>query len=404
MSQNASAPPLRLCRVVTVPLTFATLLFEQVKAIVDSGIELTLACSDGEEIGRVVASDPRLRHRMIPFTRTMSPLEDRRALTRLIGLFRRERFDIVHSSTPKAGLLAAIAARTVGVPIRIHTFTGQVWVELTGPLRWLTKSADRLIGRLASVTYADSHSQAEFLIRSNIVARDKLRVLGDGSVSGVNLERFHPQRREAIGARVREHLGIPPDAMVIGFVGRVTRDKGIAELTQAFVSLALQRRNVWLLLVGPLEEQRDSLSSAVHYCVKEHDRIIATGHCQSPEDYVAAMDLFCMPSYREGFGSVVVEAGAMGIPVVATAIPGLVDAVVDGATGALVPVKDTRALRLVLEQLLDDAPLRQRMGNTGRRRAERLFDARRVNNLVVDEYYRLVARTPTTAENHAPHR
>jgi glycosyltransferase involved in cell wall biosynthesis len=387
-----SGRPLRLCRVVTVPLTFATLLREQIDAIVRRGIDLTLVSSAGPELDAIARAVPTVKCCSLPLTRQMSPTQDAQALLKLVRLLLDGRFDILHSSTPKAGLVAAVAGALARVPVRLHTYTGQVWVELHGPMRTLMRQVDRLIGHLSTATYADSASQREFLIAQRLIAPHKITTLGAGSISGVDLARFNPELDPNQRQAMRRELGIAEDSMAIVFVGRLTKDKGIAELVRAFGSLRTRGNDVDLLVMGPQEPERDPPPPETLAALAADPRIHKIGFADQPEKYLALADIFCLPSYREGFPTVVIEAGAMRLPVVATRIVGLVDAVVDGVTGLLVPPKETEALTRALQTLIDAPDLRRQMGLAARRRAERQFDAAAVNAAVVDEYFRL-ART-----------
>ena len=380
---------LRLCRIVTVPVTFATLLRQQIKCIVDAGIDLTLVSSPGPELDEIGRTTP-VRCQAIAMARKPAPARDVRALVALTRFLYRERFDIVHSSTPKAGLLAALAGRAAQVPVRIHTYTGQAWVELSGPVRWIARECDRLIGWLDTHSYADSHSQQEFLIAEGLVKASKITVLGAGSISGVDLRRFDPALAASVRASIRHQLGIAEMSLVIVFVGRVTRDKGIVELLDAFRMLRKCCGDIHLVLVGPFEPERDPLPPETLEDLSADAHIHAVGFVRRPEEYLAAGDVFCLPSYREGFGSVVIEAGAMSLPAVTTQVTGLVDAIVDGETGILVPSKDTVALMEALKTMIESPELRHRMGQAARERARSHFDARVVNQAMVDEYYRLL--------------
>ena len=379
----------RLCRIVTVPMTFETLLREQIACVAAAGFELTLVCSPGDSMA-ALATRSGAAYEAVPMARQLSPTHDARSLAALVRLFRRARFDLVHSSTPKAGLLTALAARLAGVPLRLHTFTGQPWVELTGAMRVAARQADRTIARLDTHLYADSHSQREFLVAEGIARADRLAVIGAGSISGVDLRRFDPAALSEARSQVRARLGIAATARVVVFVGRLTRDKGARELVEAFTSVAAKRPDVHLLLVGPLEPERDPLPATTLAAIEANPRIHAVGFSAEPERYLAASDLFCLPSYREGFGSVAIEAGALGLPVVATRVTGLIDAVVEGETGCLVPAKNAPALAGALADLLDDAAARRRLGAAGLRRARERFDAIAVNSAVAREYARLL--------------
>lgn len=379
---------IKLCRVVTVPITFATLLRQQIRSIVEAGIDLTLVSSPGDQANELCAGLP-VRHEAIPMARKPAPWRDIQSLCKLARFFRRERFDIVHSSTPKAGLLTALAGAVARVPVRIHTFTGQVWVELNGPMRWLLRKFDWLIGRLDTHTFADSHSQRELLVTERLVPPDKIQVLGHGSISGVDLRRFDPSLANKVRAQLRHTLGIGETSPVIVFVGRITKDKGICELLDAFRMLCEHYEDIHLLLVGPLEVDRSLEHSKIIKQLSNNARIHPVGFAPQPEEYLAMADIFCLPSYREGFGSVAIEAGAMMLPSVATRVTGLIDAVVDGETGILVPPKDVWALKDALKTMIESPDMRCRMGQAARLRAVTYFDAEVVNRAVVDEYARL---------------
>ncbi|MBI5714417.1 MAG: glycosyltransferase family 4 protein [Chloroflexi bacterium] len=379
---------LRLCRLATIPFTFITLLPAQLRIIIDSGIDLTLVSSSGDDLD-LIMRDLLVRGAAIPMARQPSPLQDLRSLIILTKFFRREKFDIVHSSTLKAGLLTALAGWFANIPIRIHTYTGQIWVEMEGPMRFLMRGIDCLIGALNTHTYADSFSQRELLIREKIIAPNKIGVIANGSLSGVDFKRFDPKRLAPFRADIRRQLGVADSAVVIVFVGRVTRDKGVVELIDAFENLRHSYHDLHLILVGPFEVERDPLPPRTIQMLSGGVNIHSVGFTPQPELYLASADIFCLPSYREGFGSAAIEAGAMNLPVVATTVTGLVDAIVDGETGLLVPPKNVEALTHALDALAASPEMRQRMGRAARTRAIDLFDANTVNRAVVNEYFKL---------------
>lgn len=376
---------LRICRVATVPFFLLHHLGAQIAATAQAGHRVTLVSSDGPEAAALRAM-AGIEHQVVPIPRQISLFHDFVALLRLFAFFRRRRFDIVHSTTPKAGLLTAIAGLLAGVPVRLHTFTGQAWAERTGWVRRIAKACDWLIVRLNTRCYADSFSQRDYLVEEGIAATGRIVVLGQGSLAGVDITRFNRGKRDQAPA-IRARLGIAPGTRVVGFVGRVTRDKGIVELVAAFDRLAdLGCMNVCLVLVGPLEPERDPLPETLLQRIAGDARIRLVGYVANPEEYVAAFDVFCLPSYREGFGNVVIEAAAMGIPAVGTRIVGLEDAIVEGVTGLLVPPKSAAELAGALARLLADDALRQRMGEAAATRALGDFDTRKVNGLVLAEY------------------
>ena len=382
---------MRICRIATVPFFVRHHLAPQIRATVAAGHEVQVVTSpeqEGEEVSRLAG----VRYEPIPIARRIAPLADLRSLIALWRHFRRERFDLVHSTTPKAGLLTAIAARLAGVPLRLHTFTGQAWKELHGPVRWVAKMSDRLIVRLNTRCYADSASQQRFLTEQGIGHDGDIVVLGPGSLSGVDLQKFDVGLR-ASGTALRERLGIPPAAKVVTFIGRVTRDKGICELVAAFEHLRHEpaHRDLRLILVGPLEARLDPLPPDVLETITRDPAIRVAGYCPEPEQYLAVTDVLCLPSYREGFGNAVIEAAAMGIPTVASRIPGPLDSIVDGETGLLVPPRDVPALAAALARVLDDDGLHARLGAAARRRAVEVFSADRISALLLAEYESLAA-------------
>src|SRR6266513_798149 len=300
--------------------------------------------------------------------------------------------EVILISSPIDGAGAFLAR----VWVRLHTFTGQPWLELSGPTRWLSMASDWLIARLNTHCYADSPSQRDFLITEGLCRAESISVLESGSLAGVDLSRFNSGPLTARAQKCRETLAIPPTARVVLFIGRVTRDKGVAELADAFFRIKAVDSEAYLVVVGPTEPKRDPLPSALLQALESDDRIRMTGYDPEPEKYLAMADLLCLPSYREGFGNVVIEAGALGVPTVGTRIDGLRDAVVDGVTGLLVPPKNAAALAGALASLLKNEPKRKQMGNAARERVRHLFDSRVINRRVLEEYERLLKnRNPT---------
>jgi glycosyltransferase involved in cell wall biosynthesis len=381
---------MRICRVATVPFFVLHHLRPQLAGLVEAGHRVLVVCSP-EPGDEAIRSLPGIDYEPLAIARPISPLRDVRALWQLTRLLRRARPDVLHSTTPKAGLLVALAGRLARVPVRLHTFTGQPWAEQAGPVRWIAQAADWLVVRLNTRCYADSRSQRDDLVARRLASCDRLHVLGPGSLSGVDLSVFDRERLAPAAISTRRELGIADGARVIVFVGRLTRDKGVAELVEAFASVRDRCPDTVLLLVGP-DDARAPLPAAVRERIAADPRILTPGYTAEPQRFIAAADLLCLPSYREGFGSVVIEAAALGIPAVGTRIVGLSDAIVDGVTGVLVPPRDMTALAQSLADLLEDGERRLRMGEAARERARAEFDARRISRLLLDEYEALHAR------------
>ncbi len=379
---------MRICRVATVPFMFLHHLNSQIEATLAAGHEVYLVSSPSSGFRDGIQDDLKFSGMLfhgIEIPRKISPLADLGALIALYRFFRQGRFDVVHSITSKAGLLCAVAAMAAGVPLRMHTFIGQPWAGLSGPIRWVSKACDWLIVRLNTQCYADSESQRAFLVAEGVADSGHIKTLGAGSIAGVDLSQFDAGRFDR--RQIKVELAIPVDAQVIVFLGRINREKGIVELVIAFDILSQKGFDkVFLLIIGPFESDSHSLPDATKKSLEQHQRIRVLGYIDAPEKLLAIAELFCLPSYREGFGSVVIEAAAMGVPTVATRVVGLVDAVAEGETGLLVPPKDARALADALARLLGDSQLRLELGAAAQARARELFDSAKVNQLVLNEY------------------
>lgn len=381
---------IRIARISTVPFFVVTQLKHQIAMLEQSGAHLTVVTSDGA--GMEVLSEMRgISCQIIDIRRAISPGRDALALLRLFLFFRKNRTQIAHSTTPKAGLLTAIAAFVAGVPVRLHTFTGQPWVGMHGVKGRLARLSDVLVGRLNTRCYADSASQRQFLIDHQILGADRLFVIGAGSLAGVDIHRFDRTRfSPADRASVRRALGIPDAAPVLLFVGRITEEKGVRELLRAFGVLKPEFPQVHLILVGPVDAESGVDGSISQDDITQLGDVHSVGYTDSPETYMAIADVLCLPSYREGFGTVVIEAAAMGVPTVGSDIYGLTDAVVHEETGLLVPARSTEALVAALSRMLESQPLRAGMGEAARLRARALFDAEKVNLQIAQEYSALL--------------
>lgn len=319
--------------------------------------------------------------------RKISIVKDIKALLHLLQVFSQYKFDVVHSVTPKAGLLAMMAAVLTQVPIRIHTFTGQIWVTRSGLSRQIFKNLDKVIAFCSSNILVDSLSQQHFLINENVVQPNQSMVLGKGSISGVDTLRFSPNK--SVRSEIRNNLKIAESTTVFLFLGRLTRDKGILDLVQAFVKLCQIREEVHLLIVGPDEEE---ILPAIkqQYETFSH-KITFVDYTNVPEHYMAASDILCLPSYREGFGSVIIEAAAVGLPAIGSKIYGITDAIEENITGLLHEPADVESLFEKMLQLTDDISLREQMADNAHKRAIEEFPKEKITNALVDYYESLVS-------------
>jgi glycosyltransferase involved in cell wall biosynthesis len=384
---------LRVCFVASNSFALNAFLASPIEALAAAGWKITVVLNtqDGD------ANEAVRRHADVvplPIQRNISPLADLPVLHALTRLCRRERFDVIHSITPKAGVLAMTAGLLAGVPVRMHTFTGQVWATRRGPMRSFLKFMERYVAACATHVLADSRPQAEFMVAHGSAAADRMEVLGAGSICGVDTHRFRP-RPEAVAA-VRSRIGIPVDAVVVLFIGRLHPEKGLAELGRAFEEVATQAPDVHLLVVGPDEGGLVLLKEGI---LRAAERVHAIGRTAEPELYMAAADLLCLPSYREGFPLSLLEAAATGLPVLASRIYGIVDGVVEEVTALLVPARDAAALAHGMRRLVGDAALRKRMGEAGRERVQRLFSKEVLQDAWRELYARQMAQLPAARRN-----
>ena len=372
----------KICYVATIPAVVHAFLRGHIRAATEQ-YDVTVICNNAD-MHLLEGINARLI--LLPIERKISPWRDLLVLIELVLLFRRERFDLVHSIMPKTGLLSMLAAWVVGVPNRIHIFTGQVWATKQGWSRRFLKLFDKLIALFATCILTDSPSQRDFLVSEGVLLQDECIVIGDGSICGVDVAQFNPDVQ--LRNRVRAELNVSPEKTIILFLGRLNRDKGILDLATAFTEIASHRPDVVLVLVG--SEEDISLLRIQEICGAHRERLRRVSFTANPQHYMAAADIFCLPSYREGFGQVIIEAGASGVPTVASRIYGITDAVEDGKTGLLFTAGDIAGLTQSLLKLIDDPLLRQEMGEAARVRALELFPSHKITEGMLALYSELL--------------
>lgn len=318
----------------------------------------------------------------IPIERKVSVYKDLKTVVLLYKYFISEEFISVHSITPKAGLLAMSAALFAKIRYRLHTYTGQIWVTRVGFQRYFFKKIDWLICQLATYTMADSISQIKFLLKEGVCRPEKIGMLGSGSISGVNLEIF--KNDSILREQMRKNFLISEEECLFLFVGRICKDKGIDDLLTAFEELKKRYGNIALWLVGPDE---DGIARRLKsFDTETLSKIQWFGQTFTPEIYMASADVLVLPSYREGFGTVIIEAASCSLPTVAYKIDGVVDAVIDGKTGLLVRKGDVQDLQNKMEILFRDPRLRLMIGFSAKKRATECFSHRLVTQTWVDYY------------------
>lgn len=369
---------MKVCQLCAVDFTLHHFLLPLIDGMRGLGWEVTAVCSDGPAIPALRARG--LRIETVEISRSMNPLRHPRSVAALVRLFRRERFDIVHVHTPVAALLGRIAARIAGIPCVVYTAHGFYFHdEMPGWKQSLFVWLERLGGRWTDLLLTQSEEDARTAVAAGIMPADRVLAIGNG----VDSSRFDPAIA-GDGAPQREALGIPRDALVVGMIGRLVREKGVVEFLAAAALLAERFPHAWFVLVGErLVSDHAAGVEAEISAAREAlgDRLVLTGLRRDIPEVLAAMDIFCLPSWREGMPRTIIEAMMMGRPVVATDIRGSREEVVPETTGLLVPTRQATALADALGRCLADPAWARTLGTAGRERARRIYDERKVVEL-----------------------
>ena len=339
-----------------------------------NNIDVTIVCNmDGEFEASLKNEFPFVHTHAIAFPRGMSVVGSLKSIIALKNFFAKNRFDMVQYSTPNASFYTAIAAKAKKIPVRLYCQWGMVYVTRTGIRRKIFKWMERTICKNSTVIQPDSFGNLEFCRKEGLYDETKSCVIWNGSAKGIDLTAYDDTKKAEYSAEIKSKYGISDNDIVIGSVSRLGREKGCHELFEAFRNIKKDYSNAKLLFVGPLEKEETMDPDMLAY-FKECDDIIKTGRVSNVERYMSAMDVFALPSYREGFGLSVVEASAMRVPVVVTKYPGPSGAMQDGVTGFAVDVKDAKGLEDAIRMLLEDPALAKKMGDSGRTFVEENFD------------------------------
>lgn len=356
----------------------------------DYQVTLLLNVSDTNELAALPST---IEIVPLPIERNVHLWMDLLMLVRLTCIFRQRCFNVVHTVGPKAGLLGMVASWLARVPVRVHTFQGEIWATKKSLWRWILKTADKITARCASHVLVISDSGLRFLDSEGVLGRKGAMMLANGSICGVDPVRFRPDSE--VRRVMREQQRCDDGDVMFLFVGRVVKDKGIADLFRAFKKLASGQDNVRLCIVGPDDEHMLPGLLATYRDVSE--RIHCYAFTAVPERFMAAADVICLPSYREGFGMVLVEAASVGLPSIASRIHGIQDAVEEGVTGLLHRAGDVEQLCACMARLARDNSLRARFGEAGRARVIRLFH----RDQVLDAYRTFYRRVTMTGAGEA---
>jgi glycosyltransferase involved in cell wall biosynthesis len=378
---------IKICIVVSDPITVRAFLSDQIQ-VLSKHYKVTVVMN-GAVDEEWIDTFQGVTFKHISILRQVKIIADLRALWSLYVYFCRQKFDIVHSVTPKAGLLGMLAACLAVVPHRFHTFTGQVWATRQGISRLFFKSLDRILAMLTNQILIDSASQRDFLISESVLKQGQGNILGHGSISGVDIEKFRTS--PDIRRSVRSDLGIPVGDRVFLYLGRLNRDKGILDLAEAYRLFRESGYDGHLLLVGPDEADLEPLVKSVTGQFQKQIHFV--GMTRKPQNYMAAADIFCLPSYREGFGSVIIEAASCGIPAIGSCIYGIVDAIIAEETGLLHEPRNPQALCQCMKRLALDEKMRNTMGRKAQERARTQFAKEILSQALYNFYQKILTQS-----------
>lgn len=352
---------MKIIRATTVPGSLNNFCRGLLSELRHDGYEVVGLSSPGDALLEVERREG-VRTIALSMQRRISPVNDLKSLCSIIKVFRREKPDMVHSMTPKAGLLCMMAAWLCRVPVRVHTFTGLVFPTSTGMKRRVLMATDWVTCACATHIIPEGEGVKNDLL-ANGITRKPIRVLGHGNVRGIDLEHFNPELPD-VRAKAQELR--KPGVTTFVFIGRLVGDKGVNELVEAFKRLNLQYPKTRLILVGGKEQNLDPLSPETLKEIEMNPSIEAVGRQTDVRPWLAASDIFVLPSYREGFPNVVIEAGAMGLPSIVTDINGSREIIIDGRNGVIVPPRQADTLRRAMELFVADPDLSAVLGAEAR--------------------------------------
>ena len=373
-----------------MPLSLKVLLKGQLRFMASNGFDVKGVSSEGEEL-REVHENEGIAVEAITMSRKITPFQDLKSLWEMWNFLRKEKPQIVHTHTPKAGIIGMLAARLAGVPHRLHTVAGLPLMEAIGTKRKILNFVEKLTYSSATRVYPNSKGLYDFILQNNFTQSNKLKIIANGSSNGINTIFFSPaQVSEIEKAALREKLNIQPDDFVFVFVGRIVSDKGINELIKAFSELQAVENNeltgIKLLLVGGLESDLDPLNPETLAEINQNRDIISVGFQQDVRPFFAISDALAFPSYREGFPNVVMQAGAMGLPSIVSDINGCNEIIVEGENGLIIPPKNVEKLKEKMLTLARDKNLYIKLKENSRRMIKNRYEQSMVWKALLEEY------------------
>ncbi|MGM9512495.1 glycosyltransferase family 4 protein [Larkinella sp. GY13] len=380
----------KLMRMTTVPVSLQSLLRGQMRYMKLQGFTVWMSSADGTML-RELEQQEGCPHYIVPMTRKLTPLQDLKALWVAYRLLRRLRPDIIHTHTPKAGLIGMLAGWFAGIPIRLHTVAGLPLMEREGFLKQVLIRIEQLTYACSTGIYPNSIALRNYIEKVLYANPQKLKVIGHGSSNGIDSRHFHRTVEMSVqGQAVRNQWNIQLKTFVWIYIGRIVRQKGVDELIQAYVRLANTCPDIRLVLVGPFESDLDPISPDSEQLLKNRGDIIITGFQADVRPYLAMADALVFPSYREGFPNVPMQAACMELPMIVTDINGCNEIVTREVNGLIVPPKDEESLYLAMKRLYEDTDLRQKFSRKSRELMVERFDQQWIWQQWLIEYKRLM--------------
>ena len=364
----------------TIPLTF--IFFKGQPRLWKEVFDVCAISSEPDKL-KQFADEEGIAYRYIPMKREISLFSDVVSLIKWILFLFTERPYIVHGNTPKASLISMVAAWITRRPVRVYMCHGLRYQGTEGSLRNLLQLMEKITCGCATHVVCVSKGVANVMINEGLCPKEKIRVVGYGSSGGVDIERYNPN---AIVSNIRSELNIPEDAFVFSFIGRIVKDKGINELVSAFDNINKNNPNIHLLLVGPVESMQNPVDESTYRIIEQNENIHAVGMQKDVRPYLKASDAFILPSYREGFGMVLVEAGAMGLPCITTDITGCNEIIVPGENGAIIEPRNMEALRYEMEKWVSNPDMVKIMASNARKMVSERYDSRMVREQYFEFY------------------
>jgi glycosyltransferase involved in cell wall biosynthesis len=375
----------KLVRITTVPLSLDKILDGQL-SFMNNHYEVIAVSSEKEYLIRC-AKNEGVRFKHIEMTRKITPIKDFISLIKLISFLKKERPLIIHSHTPKAGILAMLASKITNIPIRLHTVAGLPLMEEKGSKKKLLELIEKLTYSFSTFVFTNSNGLYKYIIENNYVSKNKLKVIGNGSSNGVDINYFSPT---SVSVKEKEKLklslGILENDFTFVFVGRIVADKGINELINAFDTISFQNNAIKLLLVGEQESHLDPLNENTLKLISTNKNIIKTGFQKDIRSFLAVSDALVFPSYREGFPNVIMQAGAMELPVIATNINGCNEIIINEKNGVLIELKNNGAIVKAMVRLIEDEAFYKNLKSNARSMIVSRFERKVICEKILYEY------------------